>query len=64
MSLKAGDIVRLKSGGPLMTITSDQGDVVECQWFKDNILNTNNFMKIALEEYQEPNFNDFGVHIP
>lgn len=43
MNFKAGDVVRLKSGGPDMTITSiatedymleSKGDV-SCQWFDD-----------------------------
>jgi uncharacterized protein YodC (DUF2158 family) len=35
---KVGDVVKLKSGGPDMTVkriipSSNQGDVYECQWF-------------------------------
>ena len=33
MYLHEGDIVRLKSGGPLMTVTLGGGDRVRCQWF-------------------------------
>jgi uncharacterized protein YodC (DUF2158 family) len=30
--LRTGDLVRVRSGGPLMTITSVQGDQVNCSW--------------------------------
>ncbi len=30
---KAGDIVRLKSGGPYMTIRETVDDDLRCQWF-------------------------------
>lgn len=35
--LSAGDVVRLNSGGPKMTLLSDQkGDKAKCQWFDRN----------------------------
>lgn len=33
MNFQAGDVVRLKSGGPLMTITEVNGNVITCIWF-------------------------------
>lgn len=34
--IKEGDVVMLKSGGPKMTVVSDRGDKVRCEWFKFN----------------------------
>ena len=30
---KAGDVVQLKSGGPLMTVGEVDGESVHCRWF-------------------------------
>lgn len=32
MTLKAGDVVILKSGGPALTVAEIKGDNVECVW--------------------------------
>lgn len=32
---EVGQTVRLKSGGPLMTINSINGDEIWCEWFND-----------------------------
>lgn len=37
MSFKVGDVVRLKSGSPLMTIVSISGSSrIGCKWFVNN----------------------------
>jgi uncharacterized protein YodC (DUF2158 family) len=33
---KTGDVVQLKSGGPLMTVAEVNGDDVDCRWFVGN----------------------------
>jgi uncharacterized protein YodC (DUF2158 family) len=33
---KAGDVVQLKSGGPLMTVSEVDGNSVHCRWFSAN----------------------------
>nr|WP_281722858.1 DUF2158 domain-containing protein [Nitrosomonas nitrosa] len=35
MELKKGDVVRLKSGGPKMTIKFIEGETVACVWFNE-----------------------------
>lgn len=40
---KRGDIVRLNSGGPQMTVqepAADEGDSVECMWFVGDVYDT------------------------
>jgi uncharacterized protein YodC (DUF2158 family) len=33
MNFQTGDVVRLKSGGPNMTVNTVKGDEIWCQWF-------------------------------
>jgi uncharacterized protein YodC (DUF2158 family) len=49
--LKIGDIVRLKSGGPIMTLNNIFGDggTVECLWFVTAELKSGRFSHDALE---------------
>jgi uncharacterized protein YodC (DUF2158 family) len=38
LSLKAGDLVKLKSGSPPMTVSLFQDSAVMCQWFYSGLL--------------------------
>ena len=55
---KPGDVVRLKSGGPRMTIASSNvtfsTEVWACQWFSGDELRTGDFAPEALEVATEP----------
>jgi uncharacterized protein YodC (DUF2158 family) len=40
-TIKVGDVVQLKSGGPRMTVTSQHPDGdLRCEWFSDGKLST------------------------
>lgn len=40
---KVGDIVRLKSGGPQMVVVYVDGRSVDCMWFVDSALESDEF---------------------
>lgn len=46
--LNPGDVVRLKSGSPSMTVERTSGRLVECAWFVDGQLRTGTFDADAL----------------
>lgn len=47
--LKIGDQVRLRSGGPLMTVGSFSTDCVSCQWFERKELRSGVFSPESLK---------------
>jgi uncharacterized protein YodC (DUF2158 family) len=49
MELKIGDVVRLKSGGPKMTVLGGNGNHWVCQWFNNAGLDEGAFAAEALE---------------
>ncbi len=59
-TLKIGDVVMLKSGGPKMTVTgvdkeaSTREPLVNCMWFDGNELDTSSFAPGALERANRP----------
>lgn len=59
-SLKEGDLVRLKSGSPTMTVDSIHDFVTSdvsycCMWFNQGLLQSGKFKREALKIVLEPN---------
>ncbi|MDO9304602.1 MAG: DUF2158 domain-containing protein [Sulfuricurvum sp.] len=49
--MKEGDVVQLKSGGPLMTISSVNNNAsCSCIWFTDSVSTRETFPTITLEK--------------
>lgn len=53
--LKIGMVVRLRSGGPRMTVVSTdvEGKVTECYWFIDDALQYDRFPTETVEEVKD-----------
>lgn len=52
-NFKAGDLVQLKSGGPIMTVRDNEGpEYVTCQWFGGKKLEEGVFPVVSLREPQ------------
>jgi uncharacterized protein YodC (DUF2158 family) len=49
-NLKPGDVVQLKSGGPIMTIRNIDGEWAQCDWFDDGKANQKLFNLSQLKE--------------
>lgn len=47
-AMGVGDTVRLKSGGPIMTIRAMDGDYASCDWFEGSTPHTRKFHKSQL----------------
>jgi uncharacterized protein YodC (DUF2158 family) len=54
MSIKKGDVVQLKSGGPPMTVESTGGDSVWCVWFDGTKPMGKGFAEHTLKPYEPP----------
>ncbi len=55
-NLKVGDIVRLKSGSPNMTVVRVVANTVHCQWFspKHDVMHQGEFILEGIESVPEP----------
>lgn len=63
MTYNIGDVVRLKSGGPKMTILGTDGapDVFACKWFDRNgKLNSDSFNASIIEAFIPRPASNFG----
>ena len=45
---KIGNVVRLNSGGPNMTITNVKDDTCHCCWFVESVLKEEDFLSAML----------------
>jgi uncharacterized protein YodC (DUF2158 family) len=52
MTFKVGDTVILRSGGPRMTVESNDGDAVKCVWFEKTKAHRGTFPSAALAAQQ------------
>jgi uncharacterized protein YodC (DUF2158 family) len=52
---KPGDLVKVKSGGPVMTV-SDEDEIgrVICEWFDGKVPVSRSFAAAALKKYEPP----------
>lgn len=57
---ETGDIVRLKSGGPGMTVNEYSTLGAHCQWFAGGKLNSGYFSEAALVEVEDEGGNPGG----
>lgn len=65
MEIKAGDVVRLKTGGPMMTVklaiprragsvADDRVMDLTCQWFDGTVLHEGEFSVESMEKLAQP----------
>ena len=48
--LEAGDVVRLKAGGPPMVVRAVSGDTAYCQWYSETDLHQGTFLFTSLQD--------------
>lgn len=51
--LKVGDVVRLKSGGPLMTVAEVATGYIKTEWFSGDVVSGKAFYRGTLEVVSE-----------
>lgn len=52
MDFKPGDVVQLKSGGPIMTVADVSGGSILCIWIEKNKTFREPFPPIVLEKHE------------
>lgn len=53
---KVGDVVKLKSGSPKMTISSIENKICNCVWFEQSSKMEDSFSQELLEKYEPGSF--------
>ncbi len=53
--LKTGDVVKLKSGGPSMTVSAATEETIECAWFVDGTIQHSSFTPGSLKAFHGKN---------
>jgi uncharacterized protein YodC (DUF2158 family) len=61
MEIQIGDVVRLKSGGPKMTVLGGSGGHWVCQWFTNSSLQEGTFAAATLESVDEEEGTGFSA---
>ena len=51
---KIGETVRLRSGGPLMTVELVKGEYVDCAWFEGKTMRREIFNQSTIERSTHP----------
>lgn len=51
--IELGDTVQLKSGGPVMTVNSLDGDEAWCEWFAGSKAEARNFKVLTLRKVSD-----------
>jgi uncharacterized protein YodC (DUF2158 family) len=54
MIFRVGELVKLKSDGPKMTVEHIGGDMVTCVWFDGSKLSRSTFSEVLLEDAGKP----------
>jgi len=56
MNFKIGDVVKLNSGGPYMTIIGIENEFAKCQWFEGVSIKESRFLLQAIFKPKPPSY--------
>ena len=58
-TFEVGDVVQLKSGGPIMTVSSTEGSHLFCEWFDNGEAKNGYYPPAALQAVSEGGSKEF-----